>query len=420
MNLNIKIILLPLFFLIVCSTNIHAQCESGGHSNTAADNWQSCTTSTNAAGRTGHWIQYDFGIAYNLLTSHFWNYNVVGEVEKGFKDVKIDYSTDGTNWTLWGDFSFAEATGGNDYAGETGPNFNDIQARYLLITAVNNHGGNACSGLGELKIDVKNCTQLKTGATIQDVTCEEGGAIQLNPEGGIGNYTIQWADAGAESYRPDLTPGNYTVSITDERGCMISQQINIPSSDASTTVTTISDLPIPSDTFRVAGIIESTGFVTQSGKASFLATSRIDFLPGFQANSGSNFVAEIIPCVPATMAVVVEETTVETSSIKESSSAIPVLKTLEPVTVSLKTQPNPFWDKTTIELALTKAQRINISVFSLLGSEVKVLVRDENLLAGTHQFTFEKADLSTGIYIVNVYNQTTNLSQKIVLIEGNY
>ena len=113
-----------------------------------------------------------------------------------------------------------------------------------------------------------------------------------------------------------------------------------------------------------------------------------------------------------------EEIVVAQSKVK--SLIVPALREVQTITIALKTHPNPFWDKTTIELALTKAQRINISVFSLLGSEVKVLLRDENLLAGTHQFTFKKADLSTGIYIVNVYNQTTNLSQKIVLIEGNY
>lgn len=397
---------------------VSAQCESGGHSTHPNDNWQSCTTSMNAVGRTGHWIQYDFGATYNLLTSHFWNYNVVGEVGKGFKEVQLDYSLDGTNWTNFGTFSFTEATGGNDYEGEIGPNFGGIQARYLIITAVNNHNGDACSGFGELKINVKNCSRLKTGATIQNVTCDKGGAIQLNPEGGVGNYTIQWADAGAESYRTDLTTGNYTVSITDDRGCMVSQQINIPSSEASTSVTTIADLPIPSDTFRVTGIIESTGFVTQSGKASFLATGRIDFLPGFQANSGSDFVAEIIPCVPTTMSAISEEVIVEKRSIKASSPIAQVSKTIDPIVVSFKTTPNPFWNKTTIELSLTEPQNINISVFSLLGSKVKVLLSSENLPAGIHQFTLEKADLSTGMYIVKVYNKTTNLSQKVVLIEG--
>lgn len=336
-----------LFFFSI--TSINAQCESGGHSTHPNDNWESCTTSNNTAGRVGHWIQYDFGATYELLTSHFWNYNVVGEVGKGFKAVKIDYSTDGNNWTFFGDFTFSEATGGNEYQGEVGPNFGGIQARYLLITVVTNHSGNACAGLGELKINIKNCTQLKTGATIQNVTCEEGGAIQLNPSGGVGNYTIQWADADAESYRSNLTPGNYTVSITDERSCMVTQQINMPLSAASTSVTTIDNLPIPSDTFQVAGIIESTGFVTQSGEAAFLATGRIDFLPGFQANSGSDFVAEIIPCVPTTMAAATE-IVVERNKGKVSAPVIATPKAINPTAINLKVHPNPFWDKSTVEL----------------------------------------------------------------------
>ncbi|MEM1119683.1 MAG: 3-coathanger stack domain-containing protein [Bacteroidota bacterium] len=417
MNKLIKAIYILL--IVHCITiNAFAQCESGGHSTHPDDNWQSCTTSTNAAGRTGHWIRYDFGTTYNLLTSHFWNYNVVGEVGKGFKDVQIDYSVDGTNWTTFGIFSFTAATGGNDYAGEAGPDFGDIAARYLLITAVNNHDGNVCSGFGELKINVKNCTRLMTGAIIENVTCDEGGAIQLNPAGGFGNYTIQWADAGSESYRADLVPGNYTVSITDERGCTISQQINIPFSEASTSITNINDLPIPSDTFRVAGIIESTGFITQSGNVSFLATGRIDFLPGFQANSGSNFLAEIIPCVPTIMSAVSEEVVAVENNIQASSPVMAIAAINNPTILNFNTHPNPFWNKTTIDLTLTKSENINIGIFSLLGREIKVLLNNGNLSAGKHQFTFSKETLTTGMYIIKVYNKAINLSRKVVLIEG--
>jgi len=413
MNTLIKIVLIQFIIIFAFPNNLHAQCESGGHSNTAADNWQSCTTSTNAAGRTGHWIQYDFGVAYNLLTSHFWNYNVVGEVGKGFKEVQIDYSMDGTTWTSFGSFTFAEATGGNDYEGEAGPDFGNIQARYLIITAINNHNGDACSGLGELKINIKNCTQLQTGASIQNITCAAGGAIQLDPQGGVGPFAIQWGDAGSESYRADLTPGNYTVSITDARGCIISEQVTIPASNASTTLHTISNLPIPTDTFERAGIIKSAGFVTRTAKVGFRATNSIQLLPGFQATAGSDFTAKIIACVPEEMAAVPEQLLVERNKVA------PTLKEVKPITIALKTQPNPFKDKTTIELSLTQAQNVSIGVFSLLGSEVKTLASDENLRAGIHQFTFEKANLSTGMYIVKVYNQTTNLSQKIVLVEGN-
>lgn len=417
MNSFIKIILIQLIFIFFFSINLQAQCESGGHSNTAADNWLSCTTSTNAAGRTGKWIQYDFGVAYNLLTSHFWNYNVVGEVGKGFKDVQIDYSLDGNSWTSFGTFSFAVATGGSDYQGEEGPDFGGIQARYLIITAINNHAADACSGLGELKINIKNCTQLKTGATIQNVTCAKGGAIQLEPQGGVGPFIIQWADAGAESYRSDLVPGNYTVSITDARGCVVNQQVNIPLSDASTTMHTISDLPIPADTFERAGIIASAGFITNTAKVGFRATNNIQLLPGFQATAGCEFTAKIIACVSEEMTAVPEETSVDRSKVIAPTTS--VLKEVKPISISLKTRPNPFWDKTIIELSLTTAQNVSIGVFSLLGSEVKMLANDEVLTKGTHQFTFERTNLNTGMYIVKVYNQTTNLSQKIVLLGRN-
>lgn len=395
-------------------TNLVAQCESGGHSIYPADNWLSCSISTNAAGRTGHWIQYDFGSEYELLSSHFWNYNVIGEVEKGFKDVKIDYSLDGSNWTFFGDFSFGEATGGNDYLGEVGPDFGGTQARYLLITAVNNHSGESCSGLGELRINIRNCNQLKAGAIIQDVTCDEGGAIQLNPAGGVGVFTVQWADSGAETYRTNLSPGSYTVSITDERGCMSSQEIQVPSAKNSTTVSDISDLPIPSDTFRRTGIIESSGFVSGNRQVSFQATNSIRLLPGFQAVGGSVFSAEIINCVPSSS---MSSVTPLASRNEISNKIIQPLPYINSIKATLS--PNPFWDKTTLQLTLDQAQVLNIGIFSLWGSQVKSLASDEKLTAGTHHYTFERANLSSGMYIVRVFNNEVAISKKIVVVSND-
>jgi hypothetical protein len=53
-----------------------------------------------------------------------------------------------------GDFTFSQATGLNTYEGEQGPFLQHIEARYLLITGLNNYGG-ACYGLAEIKIEAE-------------------------------------------------------------------------------------------------------------------------------------------------------------------------------------------------------------------------------------------------------------------------
>jgi len=58
------------------------------------------------------WIQYEFDGVYKLHEMLVWNYNVQFEIVLGFglKDVTIEYSTDGSDWTTLGDFEFSQAT----------------------------------------------------------------------------------------------------------------------------------------------------------------------------------------------------------------------------------------------------------------------------------------------------------------------
>ncbi len=59
------------------------------------------------------WIQYQFDKAYKLTEMWVWNYNVEFEsvLGYGFKDVTIEYSLDGTTWTLLKNMQFAASDG---------------------------------------------------------------------------------------------------------------------------------------------------------------------------------------------------------------------------------------------------------------------------------------------------------------------
>ena len=60
------------------------------------------------------WIQYEFDGVYKLHEMHVWNYNNAVEsiAGLGFKDVAVEYSTNGTDWILLGDKQFTQAPGG--------------------------------------------------------------------------------------------------------------------------------------------------------------------------------------------------------------------------------------------------------------------------------------------------------------------
>ncbi len=157
-----------IFFTLLFIIDLQGQCLENNHSTHLKDQWESCTTSLspNSANGTGHWIQYDFGESYTLSTSHVWNYNVMGATNKGFNSVKIEHSINGTNWTTLGTYTWPQASGNQNYAGFPGPDFGSITARYVLVTALSNHGG-TCSGLAELKIDLIACDAMTNVATLK-------------------------------------------------------------------------------------------------------------------------------------------------------------------------------------------------------------------------------------------------------------
>jgi hypothetical protein len=127
------------------------------------------TASPNVVRGESHWIMYDLGEVYNLGQSHFWNINANDRTNEGISLAVIDYSFDGVNWTEWGSFSLNQADGSTIYEGEQGPNFNALHTRYLLITILENYGGD-CVGISELKIETSELISSTEDLTVLGVT----------------------------------------------------------------------------------------------------------------------------------------------------------------------------------------------------------------------------------------------------------
>jgi regulation of enolase protein 1 (concanavalin A-like superfamily) len=108
------------------------------HSATNTTMWLSSAT-----GAQPTWIQYAFDGIYRLQEMWVWNYNVTFEsvLGYGFKDVTIEYSTNGTDWVALKDMQFAQGTGQDGYAHNTTVNFGGAAAQYVRLTAKSNWGG---------------------------------------------------------------------------------------------------------------------------------------------------------------------------------------------------------------------------------------------------------------------------------------
>ncbi|MCP4608713.1 MAG: discoidin domain-containing protein [Planctomycetes bacterium] len=108
------------------------------HSTDATDMWLSGDEPL------GAWIEYEFDKVYKLHEMWVWNSNQMVESLVGFglKDVSVEYSLDGIEYTVLGtSHEFAQAPGASDYAHNTTVDFGGAGAKYVKLTANSNWEG---------------------------------------------------------------------------------------------------------------------------------------------------------------------------------------------------------------------------------------------------------------------------------------
>ncbi|OHB78552.1 MAG: hypothetical protein A2Z25_22335 [Planctomycetes bacterium RBG_16_55_9] len=90
------------------------------------------------------WIAFEFDTAYRLQEMWVWNYNESVEpvIGLGIKDVTIEYSVDGTEYTTLGTtHQFTQAPGTPGYAHNTTIDLSGVTAKYVRLTPNSNWKG---------------------------------------------------------------------------------------------------------------------------------------------------------------------------------------------------------------------------------------------------------------------------------------
>ena len=118
------------------------------HSTNSADMWQAGAPEGEAL-----WIQYEFDRVYQLHELLVWNHNTQFEPLLGFgtKDVTVEYSLDGIDWTALGDVELARATGATTYTYNTTVDLGGVPARYARLVVSSAYGGTGQFGLSEIR-----------------------------------------------------------------------------------------------------------------------------------------------------------------------------------------------------------------------------------------------------------------------------
>ncbi|MDI6451486.1 hypothetical protein [Anaerobaca lacustris] len=112
--------------------------EDDGHSTRTSDMWLS-----SAAGDQPTFIEFTFDRLYKLHQMLVWNYNIQFEAFLGYglKDVTVEYSENGVEWMVLGDFEFAQATSVAGYTSNTTIDFAGRAVQAVRLTANSNWGG---------------------------------------------------------------------------------------------------------------------------------------------------------------------------------------------------------------------------------------------------------------------------------------
>jgi len=89
------------------------------------------------------WIQYEFDDVYKLSELWVWNSNqaVEGFIGFGAREVTVEYSLDGVEWSSLGDVEFAQAPGDVGYTHNTEVDLAGVQAKFVRLTIASNWKG---------------------------------------------------------------------------------------------------------------------------------------------------------------------------------------------------------------------------------------------------------------------------------------
>lgn len=89
---------------------------------------------------------------------------------------------------------------------------------------------------------------------------------------------------------------------------------------------------------------------------------------------------------------------------------------LAPSSFDLSAFPNPFNPNTTLSFTLPQTEEVRLTVYDILGSEVKIL-QDGIAEAGEHQFSFDGSSLPSGIYFARLESKGMVKTQKLLLLK---
>lgn len=169
--------------------------------------------------------------------------------------------------------------------------------------------------------------------------------------------------------------------------------------------------PISSAIYQAGNTITSDGVVAADSTVTFQAGQAVILEPGFTAEAGSAFIAQIQSCTPAPMA---NSKSTETDE-EELPNLLREHRTILP-NINLIIAPNPFRNEAIIEYNLPDERPNQLLLFDILG-RVLVLQPLSTRSAGVQQYRLNSSELSSGIYFVQLQFGREVITRKVRVLK---
>ncbi len=273
--------------------------------------------------------------------------------------------------------------------GATGPQLTGLPAGAYTVTIT---GGNGCTATES--IEVGSIIQFSATTSNENCPGDADGSIVLTVTGNVEPVTASWSDGSSELARTGLSAGDYSVTITTDEGCTLSENFTIETNfetPATPIVSVDMDVQLTATAGYsayqwllngnpVPGAIGQIYTATESGEYSVLV-----------ANAGG---------CEATSAPV----TVTVSSVAN----IPGVETV-------KLTPNPFNHHLKLELTSKQPMHFTVEVKDVQG---KIFFEKKLPQQSRVEETFDMQPMPPGVYFFTLKTATGDWTQRIV--KGNF
>ncbi|MBF9236656.1 T9SS type A sorting domain-containing protein [Hymenobacter sp. BT683] len=269
-------------------------------------------------------------------------------------------------------------------------------------------------------------TGLSAGAIVTPISCfgEDDGAINLSVFGGVAPFTYDWADLTGPNEpqdRSNLGPGDYSVTVTDSKGCTATY---------STTLTEPAEVLEPTATVVEPGLCggPATGTVTVTAP---LSSGTVQYQ--YNNNGGAWQTSPIFGNLAAGSSFSIRARIVGTTcesqpfdceDYQNQLNGITAIQTAKaPAPLALKSSiqteayPNPTGRDATINFSVPKSGRVMVEVYNSIGARVATLFDGKVSANEQRSVVLKGSALPSGTYTYRVISNGKTKTSRISLVK---